>query len=47
MLFEDEEGRLLMSDEVDELSPWEIEERKIHLFDDKERHLEKFPENLV
>lgn len=32
MLFEDKSGRLLMSEEVDELSPWEIEEREIHVF---------------
>jgi len=34
MLFEDNEGRLLMPDEVDELSLWEIEERGIHLCED-------------
>jgi hypothetical protein len=31
MIFEDNEGRLLMPEEVDELSPWEISEREIHL----------------
>jgi len=31
VLFEDKNGRLLMSDEVDELSPWEIEELGIHV----------------
>ncbi|MFH1289908.1 MAG: hypothetical protein ABIH92_00710 [Nanoarchaeota archaeon] len=31
-LFEDEEGNLLMPEEVYELSPWEIEERNIHVF---------------
>ena len=33
MLFEDSKGNLLMPEEVDELSPWEIEERGIHLAD--------------
>jgi hypothetical protein len=33
MLFEDDDGKILMSDEVDELSPWEIEERKLHLYE--------------
>jgi len=32
MLFEDKNGRLLTSDEVDELSPWEIEENFIHVY---------------
>jgi hypothetical protein len=32
MLFEDMKGRLLLSEEVDELPPWEIEERGIHVF---------------
>ena len=31
MLFEDKFGRLLMPEEVDELSPWEIEEMEIHV----------------
>jgi len=31
MLFEDLEGNLLTSDEVDELSTWEIEEKEIHV----------------
>ncbi len=33
MIFEDNKGNLLMSDEVDELSPWEIEELGIHVFE--------------
>lgn len=30
MLFQDKEGNLLTPEEVDELSMWEIEERKVH-----------------
>ena len=33
MIFEDEEGTLLMPEEVDELSSWEIDERRIHIYD--------------
>ena len=32
MLFEDKSGRLLMPEEIDELSPWEIEDLEIHVF---------------
>jgi hypothetical protein len=32
MLFEDKKGRLLVAEEVNELSPWEIEEREIHMY---------------
>lgn len=35
MIFEDVEGKILMSEEVDELSPWEISERKIHVCEEK------------
>lgn len=31
MIFEDKSGNIYMSDEVDELSAWEIEELEIHL----------------
>ena len=31
MLFEDDQGTLLLSEQVDELSTWEIEERGIHV----------------
>lgn len=31
MLFEDIEGRILMSEEVNRLSPYEIEERQLHV----------------
>lgn len=31
MLFEDNEGRLLHPEEVDEMSLWEVEERGIHV----------------
>ncbi|MEM4260149.1 MAG: hypothetical protein QXG00_02835 [Candidatus Woesearchaeota archaeon] len=33
MMFEDKYGRLLTSDEVDKLAPWEIEENLIHVYD--------------
>jgi len=32
MLYEDQYGILLNSDEIDELSAYEIEERKIHVY---------------
>jgi hypothetical protein len=32
VLYEDEVGRLLSEEEIDELSPWEIEERGIHVY---------------
>ena len=34
MLFEDKEGKLLMSEEVDDLSLWEINNRKLHVYED-------------
>ena len=34
MMFQDNRGNILMSDEVDELSPWEIDELGIHVMDD-------------
>jgi len=34
MLFEDDEGRLLTSDEVDELSPWEIDDLDLHVYEE-------------
>ena len=33
MLFEDEDGELITSEEVDDLSPWEIDERKLHVYE--------------
>ena len=33
MMFEDKEGILLTPEEVDELSSWEIDERRIHIYD--------------
>lgn len=36
VIYEDKFGVLMMEDEVDELSPWEIEERQIHVFSEKE-----------
>ena len=33
MLFEDEDGMILVSEEVDELSSWEIEDRQLHVFE--------------
>jgi len=35
MLFEDIHGNIMHSDEVDELSAWEIEERGIHVFNER------------
>lgn len=35
MLYEDKKGRLLMPEEVEELSPWEIDELGIHIADKK------------
>lgn len=34
MMYEDKFGELLSPEEVDELSPFEIEERGIHFYDD-------------
>lgn len=30
-LYEDDDGKILTAEEVDELSPWEIDERGIHV----------------
>ncbi len=35
MLFEDDKGTLLTDKEVDNLSPWEIESRRIHVHDQR------------
>jgi hypothetical protein len=32
MLFEDENGIILTSEEVDNLSPWELQTRKLHVY---------------
>lgn len=34
MLYEDKDGKIMMTDEVDELFAWEIEDRKIHIYDE-------------
>jgi hypothetical protein len=34
MIYEDNKGNLMMPDEVDELSSWEIEDRGIRLSDE-------------
>ncbi len=34
MLFRDNEGRILHSDDVDELSAWEIEDRGIYVYEE-------------
>lgn len=36
MLFKDAKGRILLPEEVDRLTPWEIEERMLHVLDDEE-----------
>jgi hypothetical protein len=33
MLYQDKNGKIMMSDEVNELSPWEIDELGIHIID--------------
>jgi len=35
MIFEDKDGNLLMPDEVDELSLWQIEEKGIHVYSEE------------
>jgi len=39
MLFVDDAGKILMSEEVDELSPWEIDDRKLHIYEGYEGEL--------
>ncbi len=39
MLFEDDKGQLLMQDEIEELSWWELEDRGIHVFAQSDRVL--------
>jgi hypothetical protein len=34
MLYQDNMGKIMHPDEVDELAPWEIEERGIHVYED-------------
>ena len=36
MLFEDGEGKILLSEEIDRLSAWEIDERKLHVYDNRD-----------
>lgn len=37
MLFEDDQGKLLTSEEVDDLSPWNIEDyRKFHFYEENQ-----------
>ena len=35
MLFEDGDGRILTPEEVDSLSPWEIDDLKLHVYDEE------------
>jgi hypothetical protein len=35
MYFEDNEGNFLLQSDIDELAPWQIEERGIHVWVDK------------
>jgi len=34
MLFEDNNGKILTSEEVDNLSNWEIDDRKLHVYEE-------------
>jgi len=34
MLYEDKDGNILTSEEVDDFSPWEIMDREIHVMND-------------
>jgi hypothetical protein len=36
MMFENKEGKLIMPEELDELSSWEIEDMGIHVYEDME-----------
>jgi hypothetical protein len=36
MLFEDKSGKILMPDELDEMSEWEIEELGVHVYREEE-----------
>ena len=38
MLFADHKGKIMLSEEVDELSPWEIEDRELHIYDDEDEN---------
>ena len=33
VLFEDEEGNIWLADEIDELSAWEIAEKRLHVYE--------------
>jgi len=33
VFFEDEYGKILSNEEVNDLFPWEIEERKLHVYE--------------
>lgn len=33
MFFEDDQGKILRSEEVDNLSAWEIDDRKLHVYE--------------
>jgi hypothetical protein len=36
VIFEDDSGNIMVSDEVEELSEWEIEERGVHALKEEE-----------
>jgi hypothetical protein len=36
MLFEDDDGNIMLPEEVDMLSPWEIEEHNLHICDEED-----------
>lgn len=35
MLYEDNSGKIFLPDEIEELSPWEIEDKGIHVYDEE------------
>jgi hypothetical protein len=35
MLFEDDNGELMTSEEVNDLLPWEMDERNLHVYEDE------------
>jgi hypothetical protein len=36
LIFEDSTGKILMPEEVDELSNWEIDDHRLHVFEEQQ-----------